>query len=334
MKKLKVAIVGTGNVARQNYIPYLAGRGDIEMGFHNRTMEKVEEILREHPGTLLETPDAVAAWNPDCALVLTSETARYETAMTLVGAGIRRLFFEKPLVAARGQAHVLEEDFEKGREVLAAAGKKGIETAMIFNYRFFEQTLAAGRIARERNFGEAIHVSGLVHYACWSHCIDLVHLFAGDWEEVTALGGGVARSGQGIEAADTVVSFRATNGATGTLIGTSGLKWQHPLYELTVVFENGRLHLRDIDGALEILDGAQSLTETRTLGRDGSRWTQYDASFGKSLAAYLDSVRAGKEPPVPGLAGLRELQSEAAMRRSIARKRPVRVQEEFPLFES
>jgi hypothetical protein len=36
---------------------------------------------------------------------------------------------------------------------------------------------------------------------------------------------------------------------------------------------------------------------------------------------------------VPGLAGLEELQFEAALRRSIAEGRPVEVQEEFPLGE-
>jgi hypothetical protein len=34
---------------------------------------------------------------------------------------------------------------------------------------------------------------------------------------------------------------------------------------------------------------------------------------------------------VPGLAGLEELQFEAALRRSIAQKRPVEVQQEFAL---
>jgi predicted dehydrogenase len=65
--------------------------------------------------------------------------------------------------------------------------------------------------------------------------------------------------------------------------------------------------------------------------RDRSRWDHYNASFGKALAAYLHSMRQGESPPVSGKDGLRELQVEAAIRRSIAEKRPVRVQEELPL---
>ena len=41
-------------------------------------------------------------------------------------------------------------------------------------------------------------------------------------------------------------------------------------------------------------------------------------NFARSLAAYLDAIRTNRPPPVPGLAGLEELQFEAALRRSIA----------------
>ena len=135
----------------------------------------------------------------------------------------------------------------------------------------------------------------------------------------------------GIEAQDVTSAFRMENGATGTLIGTAGIQWQHPLYELILTFENGRLHMRDLDGNLEILDGAGQSHETYSLVRHTSRWDQYGASFAKSLQAYLDSLRAGSTPPVPGIDGLRELQAEAALKRSIAERRPVQVQEEFPL---
>jgi hypothetical protein len=67
------------------------------------------------------------------------------------------------------------------------------------------------------------------------------------------------------------------------------------------------------------------------IARDRSRWNQYSASFEKSLKAYLDSIRGGQPPPVPGIYGLLELQVEAAMKRSAAQGRPVRLADEFPL---
>ena len=71
--------------------------------------------------------------------------------------------------------------------------------------------------------------------------------------------------------------------------------------------------------------------ELLSLPRTVSRWDQYNASFSKSIEAWLDSLRAGAPPPVPGVAGLEELQFEAALKRAIREQRTVMVQEEFPL---
>ena len=137
----------------------------------------------------------VAAWKPTAVLVLTSETARHEVGMELLRRGVKRIFFEKPLVAAKGQAHVSEQDFLAGRRIMRLAAKRRCETAMVFNYRFFEQCVAARELAAWRRFGQVITITAQVHYACWSHCIDLIHWFAGEIREITALSGAVARRG-------------------------------------------------------------------------------------------------------------------------------------------
>jgi predicted dehydrogenase len=331
---MKIAVVGIGGVASKNYIPYLASQPDVVLGYYNRTHSKAQEIAEQFDGEVFASLADLTAWDPDTTLVLTSETGRYEVGMELINLGVPRIFFEKPLVAAQGQAHVTEDDFYKGKEMLDLARERGCETAMVFNYRFFDQSMAAKRIAATRNFGEVINAVGQVHYACWSHCIDLIHHFAGSMAEITALAGTATRKGAevSIEAQDVTAAFRMENGATGTLIGTSGMKWQHPLYELILTFENGRIHMRDLDGDLEVLDGATQSHEIHALARHNSRWDQYRGSFEKSLHAYLDSLRNGSTPPVPGIDGLRELQVEAALKRSIAERRPVQVQEEFPLI--
>lgn len=56
---------------------------------------------------------------------------------------------------------------------------------MVFNYRFFDQ------IQRQtdypgRNFGETVSVMAMTHYACWSHCIDLILEFGGPLQEISA----------------------------------------------------------------------------------------------------------------------------------------------------
>jgi predicted dehydrogenase len=159
----------------------------------------------------------------------------------------------------------------------------------------------------------------------------LLHLFGGPAAQVTALAGESAPPAGEQRGVDLAAAFRLLNGATGTILGTSQGSFDLWLYELLLRFEGGVLRFNDLDGPLEVLDDGQRYAETYHLNGNLSRWDQYKASFAKSLAAYLDSIRGDQPPPVPGLAGLRELQFEAALRRSIAEGRPVDVQAEFPL---
>jgi predicted dehydrogenase len=325
----KIAVVGVGKVAREEYLPVLAGEG-VELGYWNRTEERAREAAERFGGRVLGSLGEVAEFGADAVMVLTSERVRYEVGKELIEGGVKRVFFEKPLVAVGGQANVTEGDFEKGRELMELARKRGCETAMVFNYRFFEQTQRARRAVAERGLGKATNVTGLVHFACWSHCIDLVRFFAGEVAEIAGLSGAVHRSAElGVEAADVTAAFLTEGGASGSIVGTLAMGWEHPLYELTFTFERGRIHLRDLDGTLEILEGGGGRHEVVMLVRDRSRWDAYRDSFRKAVGAYVQTVREGTPPPVGGMEGLRELQVEAALRRSVAERRVVRVQEEF-----
>ena len=327
---LRIALVGTGNVAKRNYVPCLAEREDVELGYYNRTRAKADAIAAEFGGVVFDSLEALSAWNPDSIFVLTRETERHAAITALLALKPRRLFCEKPLVAQHGAEDVREEDFLTARALLQQAAAQDCETAMIFNYRFFDQPLKAKELIAERSFGKVLNITGLVHYACWSHCIDLVHHFADPIVALTALQSETAR-GDRMAARDVTAAFRTAADATGTLIGTSTLDWTFPLFELTFNFERGRIHLRDLDGDMEVLDAQSGRHETHAIARDRSRWQQYDASFVKSILAYLDSLRQGQSPPVPGIAGLQELQVEAAIKRSIAHQRPIDLATELPL---
>ena len=114
-------------------------------------------------------------------------------------------------------------------------------------------------------------------------------------------------------------------------MGTSGTDFFAPLFDLTIAFQKGRVRLVGLDVEAEVIDYSAHHIERVMLRNNENRTDPYGRSFGKSVAAYLDSVRAGEPPPVPGLAGLQELQFEAALRRSAGEGRTVEVQKEFAL---
>jgi len=327
---MEIAMIGVGRVAQDNYIPTLMRHKDVSLTCYSRTSDRVEAVGQKFGVHTARTLDELFERRPEAAFVLTREDQRLEATQSLLSFGPKRLFLEKPLVARGGQAHIVQQDFWDGKTLLLQAQEVGAEVAMVFNYRFFDQIRLAQRLIQERNFGDAINVVALTHFACWSHCIDLILEFAGPVREISAQQGTRPYPFEDGEATDVAASFLIGNHATGVLLGTSGINWNFPLFELTVNFEGGRFHFRDLDQDMEVLDYHHSLHQLFSPSRDESRWARYNESFEKSVDAYLASIRKGAPPPVPGIAGLLELQFEASLKKSIAERRPVIPAEEFP----
>lgn len=328
---MRIAIIGTGSVARDCYLPFLKTQKDVELAYFSRTQSKAEACALAFGGKVHTSLADLLATGPDSVFVLTNETTRADVLAELVPLRPRRLFLEKPLVARQGQDNVTEEDFATAQGLMAQLHAQGCQTAMIFNYRFFDQVLAAREILATRSFGAPLNAVAAVNYACWSHCIDLLHFFVGPAESIMAQESGLkCRHGQ-TEVADVAGTVRFAGGAAGTILGTWTLNFGFPLFELIVNFTGGRIHLRCLDGDLEVLDYSSKRHEILSVTRNTSRWDQYRASFGKAIGAYLESLRRGEPAPVPGQAGLEELRFEAALRRSVRLGRPVLVRNEFAI---
>ena len=74
---LKVAVIGTGNVARKNYLPFLARQDDVTLSYFNRTREKAEACAQEFGGWVADSIDDLMREAPDVVMLLTSETVRF-----------------------------------------------------------------------------------------------------------------------------------------------------------------------------------------------------------------------------------------------------------------
>ncbi len=336
MDQLKVAIVGAGKVAQNSYLPFLSKTPGVTLGYFSRTPAKAEAAAAQFGGQVFDSPAELMRWAPDTVFILTREMDRFDAALAVLEHNPQRLFLEKPLVARAGQEQVTEQDFVEGRRLIHEAERRGCETAMIFNYRFFDHTLLARRIAAERDFGQVVSVVGQTHYACWSHCIDLIHHFAGPIAEVSAQAGAAARTAGStagaLTAPDLAATFQTEGGASGTLLGTAALAWEFPLFELAFNFERGRVRMQDLDGDLEIMDcapaGSRAVRHRCAVARAGINTPRRSAN--PSPPTWTRSARASRRPS-PAWRGLLELQVEAGFKRSIALGRPVRLAEEFPL---
>ena len=255
--------LGVGKVAQDNYIPTLLRHKDLSLTCYSRTSEKTETVAQNFGIRAVRTLDELFERQPDGVCVLSHVEQHLESTQSLLPFKPKRLFLEKPLVAKGGQAHVVQQDFWDGKALLQQAQEAGTETAMVFNYRFFDQIQRAKRLIQERNFGEATSVVALTHFACWSHCIDLILNFVGPLREISSQQGNQAYPFEDGEATDIAASFLIGDHATGVLLGTSGINWTLPLFELTCNFENGRIHFRDLDQDLLalLLEGVLARSE-------------------------------------------------------------------------
>src|SRR5689334_36528 len=125
MSNLRVAVVGTGKVAQNNYLPCLAAEPDVSLGYYNRTPARADACAARFGGQVFGSIRELMDWQPDTVFILTRETDRFAAASAILECEARRIFFEKPLVARAGQENVTEQDFLDGRTILQAAQAQG-----------------------------------------------------------------------------------------------------------------------------------------------------------------------------------------------------------------
>lgn len=329
---MRCVIVGIGNLATGNYLPFLAAEPEMELGYLARTPERSSRAQEQFGGSVLGSWSDVASFAPDVVFNLTTDTQHGAVLDEAVQVGCPRIFTEKPLVAAHGQERVDESDFDRAVGIAAAARAAGVEIAVGFNYRFFDTVRSSLELMSNSGFGETSTIVASAHYACWSHTIDLIGLAGGPLATLSALADHTGND----DAPDATppsraVSFTTVAGAVGTLSGSSRRAWSDELFSIAFTAPGGHVQFSDLDVATNSFDAESGRITTSRLGADGSRGATYGRSFVASLTAYLDAVRNYAAAPVGLEAGLRELQVEAAIARSIAEGRPVDVQGEFPL---
>ena len=328
-KNLRLGLIGLGNVACNNYLPFLSRQENVELYCCSRSPEKAKACAERFGIHACGTPKELAGLKPDAIFLTVPEEHHCDIACELLEDSPKRLFLEKPLHARHGQANVREEDFFEGLDFLKRAKECGTEIAVNFNYRFLEQTLRIRRLMESGTLGGLRESAWIVNYACWSHCIDLLRWFGGEVEQVSAIAGSRLLGTGALQAADLAGAFTMESGGTGIILGTSGSAFEQSLYHAVLHFEHGSVSFSDLDAELRMDLHGSDYRQIYELTRHKSRWDSYAASFEKSLGAYLESIVRGTPPPVSGMDGLRELQFEAALRRAAGTGRRVVVAAEF-----
>ena len=124
-EKMKIAVVGLGDIARKAYLPILTSYDGLDLLFYNRSKAPLEEYQKRyrvaHGTTSLEE---VVDRQPTAAFVLTASPSHFEIVKTLLNAGID-VFVEKPATLHSSETRELAElADEKGRILMVGFNRR------------------------------------------------------------------------------------------------------------------------------------------------------------------------------------------------------------------
>ncbi|GAB6990474.1 Gfo/Idh/MocA family protein [Paenibacillus pini] len=127
IRKLRVAMIGMGDIARKVYLPLLAQHKYAEVvGIMSRSQATVDEVVQTYrfpQGTTdLET---LLSWNVDAVFVHSPTETHYDTVMKCLQSGLN-VYVDKPLSG----------NLNESKEMAAYAASKGLLLAVGFNRRF------------------------------------------------------------------------------------------------------------------------------------------------------------------------------------------------------
>jgi predicted dehydrogenase len=246
---------------------------------------------------------------PDVVCVCTGNDQHLEPTLECLEGGAN-VFVEKPMAFRLDQA----------RRMVAAADRKGLTLGVDFNHRFSEPYRRARRFVDEGALGaigfidmkfagdlyKELNDPYCMLIETQGHSFDLLRLFGG---EITTLSAHLADPrGIGVyTSAAVAVTF--AGGGVGSLLGSWDGSYGHPgaqVFEVAGV--GGRAVVEDVVGSVRLFTQSDHLFSEWSPGLFDSDARDFWRTIDTHLHAFVDSILAGREPPVSGRDGLRALE--------------------------
>lgn len=285
-KKVRVGVIGTGYVAKNNYLPILAQMEDIEfVGIMAKNYENAVRAAKSYGAEhAVASIEELVNLDLDCVFVLTPKEVHYEQVSFLLEHGIDT-FCEKPLATTL-----------KDCEALVELQKKTGKKLMIgFNRRYAPVVTAAKEVWKDKGPDVIIAQKNrpqTEYHATLEnavHMIDLMRYFCGEAKEVKAISKYEDRDYETF----TTAQIEFENGSSGILIADrSAGQWEENLE----MHGNNQTVRIEMPESVKIVDNEQShITELTPLAMG---WAKSEDKLGFSYAVkhFFECIREDKEP--------------------------------------
>jgi myo-inositol 2-dehydrogenase/D-chiro-inositol 1-dehydrogenase len=332
MNDFNVAFLGAGRMG-MTHLRNLAGipgvRVRVVADRHLDAARRGAEIAgAERAGD--DIGDAIRAPDVDAVLIATPTGSHAELIEACARAG-KPVWCEKPVALTL-------EDTRRVVEIVEAAGVPvmiGFMRRFDPGYAAAKRKISAGEIGRVERFRAVscdfspppaayVRTSGGIFVDMLVHDIDLARFLVGEIEEVSAWGSVLIESSYA-DAGDVdtaVAMLRFTNGALGVLEGARRASWGYDI----------RTEIAGSQAKLVVEAPRKTpLLDYRDLGYGGDHYQsfpdRFEAAYRAELEYFFACLRDGA-PPAPGVRdALESLRVALAAARSLAERRPVRVDE-------
>ncbi|GLW64077.1 oxidoreductase [Actinomadura rubrobrunea] len=337
-RKARVAIVGTGGIARICHLPALrAERARAEVvAAMDVDAARVEAFCAEHeiPAAYTDLDRMLEEARPDLVHVCTPPAAHAAQVVACLNAGAWVLCEKPPCLS------LAEYD-----TITAAEGADGPYAAVVFQHRFGSGARRLGRLIDAGALGRPLVAQCVTAWyrdqdyfdvpwrGRWAtegggptlghgvHQMDLMLALLGEWAEVRAMAGRLDRR---VETEDvSLATVRFESGAMATVLN-SVLSPREESY-LRFDFTDATVELRHLYG---YGDGDWVYTPAPHVSEEtAAAWTAPQAEVPSShlaqLSALLDCVERGERPPTSGRGGRQALELVTGIYKSAFTGRPV-----------
>lgn len=308
MKKVRIGIIGCGQITKASHAPQLAALKDqIEVtALYDIDQGKARIIAEDNhfECAICRNFKDFLASDIDAAIVATPNNLHYPQTMACLKAG-KHVLVEKPAAVNLRQADAMIE--------LAKAKRRHLQVNQSFRYfplyTFIKETIAKGEIGKPRHI-RCLRASTSAPNVGWSpgadwfvskkangsilmdiavHMADLIHWYFGDVESISACNSILRPRGEVID--NSVSLFRFTNGATGVL----ELSWTFPV-------GGNSLEIWGDKGSIIV---PANMASCEIQMKDGKSRTVLaaDCTSTNSHQWFVDSINGKKGNPVPGKIG-------------------------------
>ena len=285
-KKLRVGVIGVGYVSKNNYLPVLAQREDIEfVGIMARNYENAVRAGRSFGAAhAVATMEELVDLDLDCVFVLTPKQVHFEQVSFLLTHGVD-VFCEKPMATTLKDCESLVKlQEETGRKLMIG-----------FNRRYAPVITAAKEalngqapdvIIAQKNRPQTEYHATLENAV---HMVDLMRYFCGEAADVNA----ISKHEDIDYETFTTAQVRFENGSSGLLVADrSAGQWEE-----TIEMHGGnRTILIHMPESVTIVDNEKKHTMEMTPLAMG--WAKSEDKLGFSYAVdhFFDCIRNNKTP--------------------------------------